>query len=778
MIRQDSGIFHLDTEQTSYIFEVTPWKHLEHIYYGPRLRTMSDIDVIRQKRTIQTGSTVMYDDSDSTYSLDTIPLEWSGIGRGDYRFSPIEAKMPDGTFITDFIYQDYTITKGPSHMQSLPSSYGSKEECQTLCITLYDEIQKTQIKLFYMVYEKCDVITRRTVITNHADTPITLRKNLSMMIDLPNRKYKMITFDGGWIRETHKHAREINYGMTVNSSTTGSSSNMHNPGFLVAEESALEDSGWVYGFNLIYSGNHWGSVELSNRDFARVAIGMNPHCFDWNIKKGESFETPEAIMTFSDRGYNEMSHHFHDFINDHIVRGDWKRKERPILINNWEADFFDFTQSSLLRLAGKAAGLGVELFVLDDGWFGERNNDHAGLGDYSVNKKKLPQGLSGLSKKIREKGMDFGLWFEPEMVNEESELYRKHPEYAVSIPGRKPTKGRNQLVLDLCKEEVRNYIVENVSRIIDETKLSYIKWDMNRHISEMFSNTLSSQGEFSHRYILGLYDVLKRIFEPRPQVLLESCSSGGNRFDLGMLCFSPQIWASDDTDPIERLQIQTGLSYLYPLSTFGAHVSMAPHQQTLRNTPLSTRFNVAAFGCLGYELDLKLLSLVENKEVKEQIAFYKEHRETFQYGIFSRNDTIKENKILWQVRNPNSRKAIAGFYQTLVQAAEAGDTIVIKELDPNAGYVMTTKRQNLYLERFGGLIKHALPVRLNPKGAILRTANQVYSLKDCVETYHGSGRIFALGIPLNDQFMGTGYHEEVRMLGDFGSNLYIVKQED
>ncbi|MEZ4628485.1 MAG: alpha-galactosidase, partial [Eubacteriales bacterium] len=379
-----------------------------------------------------------------------------------------------------------------------------------------------------------------------------------------------------------------------------------------------------------------------------MQLGIHPQSFEWTLASGERFETPEAVMTFSSDGFNGMSAHFHDFVNAHIVRGDWKGKERPVLINNWEACFFRFTRSKLLRLARQARRLGVELFVLDDGWFGKRNDDHAGLGDYAVNTKKLPRGMKSFADEIRSLGMMFGLWFEPEMVNPDSDLYRAHPEYAVTTPGRAPLYGRNQLVLDLCNPDVRDYIVNNVSKILDDASVDYVKWDMNRHISDACSPVLVNQGEFYHRYMMGLYDVLSRIFRPRPQILLESCSSGGNRFDLGMLCFSPQVWSSDDTDAIERLKIQEGLSYLYPLSAMGAHVSAAPNQQTLRQTPIATRFNVASFGCLGYELDLKHLTMLERKEVREQIAYYRAHRNTLQYGRFFRHDTPKTNKVYWQ----------------------------------------------------------------------------------------------------------------------------------
>jgi alpha-galactosidase len=447
-----------------------------------------------------------------------------------------------------------------------------------------------------------------------------------------------------------------------------------------------------------------------------------------------------------------------------------------VLVNNWEATFFKFNQRSLLRLARRASRLGVELFVLDDGWFGKRNDDHAGLGDYSVNKKKLPRGLKFFAERIKKKGMLCGLWFEPEMENEDSDLFRAHPEYAVCTPGKNPALGRNQLVLDLCNPEVRDYIVNSVGRILDEADISYVKWDMNRHISDAYSPLLENQGEFFHRYIMGLYDVLERIFRPRPHILLESCASGGNRFDLGMLCYSPQVWASDDTDPIERLEIQGGLSYLYPLSTMGAHVSEAPHQQTLRDTPLTTRFNVSCFGCLGYELDLKYLTLVERKEIKEQIAFYKEHRKTFQYGTFSRLQAQKSNKVHWQCASVEGSEAVAGFFQAQANASEGYDFLPLAGFDPNSRYSVRTRPQSLFIKRFGGLVKHILPVSLNPGGLILRTIGRFYRLTDCVESYECSGGMLNLGLRLNNQFIGSYYNEHTRLLGDFGSNMYVIKK--
>jgi len=776
MIDYKDGLFRLTTNSTSYWFRLTPFGHLEHIHYGPRLREQ-DPEGLALKRTAAIGSSVCYDSSDPNYCLDNLCLEWSGIGHGDYRHSPAELKMPDGTFSCDFIYRSHRIFSGYLPMEDLPTAYGDEEACQTLELKAEDKASSAVLTVYYTVYENVNVITRRAVLENLNPNPLVIRRLMSMMVDLPNRSFRMVTFDGGWIKEAHRHDRMLEYGIYVNSSTTGASSNRHNPGFLLAERNATEQHGYVYGFNLVYSGNHYGAVELSNHQLVRVQLGINPHCFEWTLNEGERFQTPEAIMTFSSDGYNGMSNNFHDFINNHIVRGDWKNKERPVLLNNWEAHFFKFTQGKLLRLARRAKRLGVELFVLDDGWFGSRDSDNAGLGDYTVNKRKLPRGLAHFAKRIKRLGMDFGLWFEPEMVNPDSELFRAHPEYAVQIPNREPTLGRNQLVLDLCNAEVRDYIVSSVSGILDESDISYVKWDMNRHISDAFSPHLRNQGEFFHRYILGLYDVLDRIFTPRPHILLETCSSGGNRFDLGMLCFSPQIWASDNTDPIERLKIQGGLSYLYPLSTIGAHVSSAPHQQTLRDSPLSTRFNTASFGCLGYELDLKYLSSVQKSEIKSQIAFYKKHRKTFQFGRFYRLPGQKDNKVHWQcVDKPDASKSLAGFFQILSAASEGYDFLPLTGLEPNTRYSLSTRPQSLFIKQFGELIKHVLPIAPNPDGILMRTVNRYYCLTDCVEVYNGYGDMFIAGIRLNNQFMGSWYNDRTRLLGDFGSNLYLLER--
>lgn len=765
--------FRLDTKNTTYMFRTTRYGHLEHVYYGNTLSRHDRQEVLANKHVIQTGSSIYYSQDDLTYSLENRCLEWSDNGRGDFRTSPSEIIMPDGSFVTDFVYDSHEVFNGCVPMETLPTAYGGDK---TLKISLKDKVFQVYIDLYYSVFWKTDVIIRRAVVRSEEEDIITLRRIMSMLVDIPDEGFKMYTLDGGWIKEAHLHKRDVTYGSIINSSTTGSSSNRHNPAFMLVEGDANEEYGNVYAFNMIYSGNHYSVVQKNERDLVRVCMGINPHQFEWKLAKGEKFETPECVFTFSSKGFNESSYHMHEFVNEHIVRGNYKKKDRPILLNNWEAHFFDFNENKLLRLARQAKDLGVELFVLDDGWFGDRNSDNAGLGDYNVNTKKLPSGLKGFAEKIRKMGLKFGLWFEPEMVNEDSDLYRKHPEYAIRVPSREPVRGRNQLVLDLCQQEVRDYIVDQVTSILDRVDISYVKWDFNRHIAEAYSPaTIRSQGEFYHRYVLGLYDVLKRIFEPRPHILFESCSSGGNRFDLGMLCFSPQIWTSDNTDPIERLKIQQGLSYFYPLSSMGAHVSQAPHQQTLRPTPLSTRFNVACFGCFGYELDLKYFSPEEKKDMAEQIAFYKKYRKVFQYGRFYRIKSYKDNKVIWQVLSKNRETAITGFFQTLTKAAQSSDRLRVLGLKEGM-YNLSTRPQRIYIRQFGNLTKHILPVELDPDGIVMRTANKHFSLIDGVENYTCSHNALKFGIPLHDQFIGTGYSEKIRLLGDFASNMYVTKK--
>ena len=771
MISFENNIFKLDTNSTSYIFKIADYGKLVNIHYGPKLREQS-YEALELKNTIMLGSCVEYN-TDSFISLDNVLLEFSENGKGDFRHSPLEVVMPDGTYVSDFVYSSHEISKSAYKSQSLPTAYG---EAETLTVTLCDKkYPAIQLKLSYTVFEESDVIARNTVLVNNTSHPITVNKLMSFSLDLPSTYFDIITLNGSWIKEAHQHATPVSEGIFINSSTVGASSNRHNPAFMLVSKGADYSHGNVYGFNLVYSGNHYSAIEASPSGTTRVMSGINPHCFKWIINANESFETPQAVMTYSSKGINKMAQNMHSFVNNNIVRGVHKGKARPIVINNWEAMMFKFNKQKIISLADKAQKLGVEMLVLDDGWFGARNNDKAGLGDWVVNTKKLPGGLSSLSKAINNRGMKFGLWFEPECVNPDSDLYRAHPNWSISVPSRKASLGRNQLVLDLTKKEVRDYIVDSVDSVLSSANIEYVKWDYNRHISDMYSATLSNQGEFYHKYILGLYEVLDRIFyQKHPNILFESCSSGGNRFDLGMLCYSPQIWTSDDTDPIERLDIQGGMYYFYPPSTISAHVSMSPHAQTLRATPLSTRFNVACFGVLGYELDFAELTPDELKQVKRQIEFYKAHRKTFQYGKFEFVSVDNLDQLSWQVSDKN--EIIAGLFQKKTCAAPYRDRLAVPSAAPDKKYSIECVKQSLRIKTFGPLINHITPVKLKADGLILRTIDKHFSLTDGHERYECYGDALNFGINLQMQYEGSGYNENIRLLGDYGSNLYLIKE--
>lgn len=749
MITEENGVFHIRTDTYSYLFKIDAYGLPEHLHFGAPVKTR-DAGALSCRPGLGWGASILLDAKDTASCPDVLPLEWSGSGRGDYRESPLElAGEP-----ADFRYTGYKIHEGGVSMAcGLPQAHDARE---TLEITLSQP--GAELTLFYTAFPTA--IVRRTVLTNTGDKPLRLNKLMSSCVDLPG-SYTMATFNGGWIAEMRRCDTPVGVSKVVNESLTGSSSNRHNPGFLLYEPTATEDAGTVYGFNLIYSGNHYAAAQQSLQGLTRVMQGINDSNFSRELPPGECFETPEAVLCHSGKGFGGLSANMHAFVTDHIIPPHWRGRPRPVLYNSWEGCTFDFSQRRLLSLANRAKALGCELFVLDDGWFAGRDNDRAGLGDYTVNRKKLPEGLEGLSRHLKDKGLSFGLWFEPESVNPDSDLYRAHPDWALT-DGFQPVLGRNQLLLDLTRSEVRDYIVENVSRILDSTGISYVKWDMNRHSVAL--------GAKAHDFVLGLYDVLRRIFAPRPDILLESCSSGGNRFDLGMLCFSPQIWASDNTDPIERLTIQNGISYLYPQSTMGAHVSAAPHAQTLRNTPLSTRGNVAFFGCLGYELDLRTLLPVEIKEIQGQIAFYKRYREVFQFGTFRRTE------LGWQVSD--GKVTLAGVFHRLVNAAPGYERLRVKGLKPETDYRVTSLAQAIRVGQFGNLLKHVAPVNVNPNGALLRIADRHITLPGKPETLTASGAALAAGIMLSPLFRGTGYAPEQRTQGDFGSDVYLIEESD
>ncbi len=747
MITESNGVFHIRTETYSYLFKINTYGLPEHVHFGAPVQT-GDAFALSCRPGLGWGSNILLDPEDTTSCPDTLALEWSGSGRGDYRESPLELSGTSG----DFRYDSFRILEGSAPMTcGLPQAHGASE---TLEITLKQP--GAALKLYYTVFPTA--LVRRSVLENTGTEPLRFQKLMSFSVDIYG-SYNMMTFNGGWIAEMRREDIKVGRSKVVNESLTASSSNRHNPGFLLYEPDATETAGRVYGFNLVYSGNHYAAAQQSLQGLTRVMQGINPSNFCKILAPGACFETPEAVLCCSDAGFGGLSQRMHTFVNDHIVPTYWRGRKRPVLYNSWEGCVFDFNQRRLLDLANRAKDLGCELFVLDDGWFGARNNDKAGLGDYNVNKKKLPQGMEGLSKHIRDKGLQFGLWFEPESVNPDSDLYRAHPDWVLT-DSFEPLQGRNQLLLDLTKQEVRDYIVSSICPILDNAKISYVKWDMNRHSIAL--------GTKAHDFILGLYEVFDRIFTPRPGILLESCSSGGNRFDLGMMCYSPQVWTSDDTDPIERLMIQEGCSYLYPQSTMGAHVSAAPHAQTLRQTPLSTRGNVSFFGCLGYELDLKHLLPVEIKEIKAQIAFYKEYREIFQYGTFRRTANG------WQVSD--GRITLAGVFHTLVHAAPGYEQLRVPGLKKEKIYRVVSLNQVIRVGQFGSLLKHVAPMNIDPNGQLLKLVDRHVTLPGGLEEMTVSGGALESGILLRPQFRGTGYDQNQRTQGDFGSDIYVIEE--
>lgn len=754
MIKIENQLFHLQTKESSYIFCVDKHGKLIHLYYGQRLENDNE-EALGQHQIIGVGSSVLYDKTDTTSSMTMKLLELSEPQIGDYRVLSTDI-WSDKQQATDFKYVGYELDK--VFQSDLPRGHDVSER---LSIYVEDSLTGVRLELVYEVFYDSNVLSRYLVVTNTGIDDLVI-SNLGVNVDLMNDNFELLSYHGGWIREAHEYVNDLGMGRSVIASTTTSSSNQHQPGFFLRSK----DSSDVYGFNLIYSGNHMSVIERTPHEMVRVVSGVNPETFQWTLKSNERYETPSLIMSYS-KGINKVSQNFHHFINQHLVPKPWANKERPITYNHWEATFFDYNEKKLLKYARSAKELGCELFVLDDGWFTERNNDLSGLSNYQVDPKKFPHGMKHFSNKIHELGMLFGIWVEPEMVSEKSELYRQHPEYALGV--RDKRYGRNQLVLDLTIPAVRDYIVLNVKELIEEYSVDYIKWDMNRHIGDTESLAINHGKEFSHRYILGLYDILERIFVGS-DVLLESCSSGGNRFDLGMLAYGAQVWSSDDTDPIERLSIQGGLSRLYPLSTISAHVASELSQQTLRRTPLSTRFNVASFGVLGYELDLTYLTSVEKKEVKAQTDWYKRYRKAFQFGLFTQHNNV------WQVTLDGI--TIVGIFQKLTSASPPSDRLRVVGLDPKKLYHVSSKPQRIFIDRYKELIKHVIPLDINPSGKLMELTNQYFSLQDQQQELIASGALLEAGIWLNSQYLGTGYDKQLRLWGDFGSTLYVITEKE
>lgn len=770
MIRREGDVFCLETEHTGYYIGLRRGL-AENLHYGAKVRLAGDAP-LREKLDAPYGTGVAPWPEAPGLSLDHLCLELSPLGRGDFRAPLLEVAMPGG--VADFRFAAARRLQGSVPPTGLPGALGGEE---TLALD-FSTPEGLLATLLYTVYPACDVITRRLRLRNGAKGPVTLRRALSYQLDLPRADYVLTSLPGAWARERHAVETPLTCGTHVFGSRSGVSSNTCNPFFLLAEPDADEFHGNVYGFNLVYSGSHYACAEVSPGGSTRVLAGIQSEGFSWTLRPGESFSTPEAVLTFSSAGKNGMSANLHDFVNRHIVRGPWAGRSRPVLFNNWEATYFDFSEHKLLKLAKCAADLGAELFVLDDGWFGARDTDKAGLGDYTVNRKKLPHGLAGFAEKLQELGLSFGLWMEPEMVNRDSELYRAHPDWVVQTPGNAPAEGRNQLVLDLCRQEVQNYVIAQVDGVLSAAPIRYVKWDMNRPLTDAYSPALAEQGRFFHSYALGLYRVWSTLLQRHPDVLFESCASGGNRFDLGVLCYMPQIWTSDDTDAWERAFIQTGTSYGYPPSVMGCHVAACPNHQTARTTPLESRFNVATFGVLGYELDLTQLTAAERKQVAAQIAWYKAHRTLMQYGRFLRLQDPARGECRWAVVSPDGQQAVQLELMGLTVPNCGQPPMRFAGLCPAQKYRVTTRPQTLDIRSFGNLVNQILPFKVNTGGLLVHVAAGHYAMPCEREEYTAYGdALMAAGLKRAQRFTGAGYAEGVRLMPDFSSRLYCLTAE-
>ncbi len=688
MINFNNNTFHLSNNDVSYIFKIMKNHQLGQLYFGKKIRDNDNFDHLFVERGVILSPCAFEGDLD--FSLEVLKQEYPSYGTGDYRDPAVQITSENGSRITDFVYQSHKIFKGKSKIEGLPQTYG--EDAQTLEITLFDKILNAQLILKYHIFENFSGIVRSAEFINLSDEKIKINRAMSLNLDLYDYDYEMLTLDGAWARERHISTRKLEKGVQSISSARGASSAMHNPFFALKRPNATENSGEVLGFTLIYSGNFLASVQVDAYDVTRAMIGINPFEFEWTLGKNEHFHTPEAVISYSDKGLNKMSQNFHDLFRNNLIRGKYKNKSKPILINNWEATYFDFTEESILQIASKAKELGIELFVLDDGWFGKRDNDSTSLGDWTVYLEKLPNGIDGLAKKINDLGLQFGLWFEPEMVNEISELYKTHPDFVIKTPNRKISYGRNQFVLDFSRKDVVDYVFEKMCETIDKANISYIKWDMNRNITESYSLSIepSRQKEFFHRYILGVYDLYERLIVRFPEILFESCASGGARFDAGMLYYAPQAWASDDTDAIERLHIQYGTSMVYPITSIGSHVAAVPNHQVARKTSLDTRANVAYFGTFGYELNVNEIRNIDATKIKEQIEFFKKYREVIQLGDFYR---LKNgNYYSWLVVSKDKKTAILGYYKILAVPNTSLKKVNLEGLDEEFLYECNEKK--------------------------------------------------------------------------------------
>ncbi len=680
--------FKLRANNTDYMMKVCEEGYLAHIYYGNKV---PDEDLTYLLRLDESPFTPATNDRDRASFMDTLPFEYPCFGIGDYRESAFKIMDANGMSTCDLRYVSHKMYEGKPKLEGLPATFATEESgCSTLEITMYDKYADIEVVLIYTAFNKLDVITRSAVITNKGEKPFKITRALSACVDFDTDKMDMITLNGSWARERAVERCRLHHAKQLVDSCKGESSHQNNPFVALCDNNADEDKGEVFGFNFVYSGNFYAQAEVTQHKKTRFLMGINPLDFEWLLEKGESFTCPEVVMVHSDEGIGKMSRTFHDLYRNNLIRGEYKDKRRPILINNWEATYFNFDTDKLIDIAKEASKLGIEMLVMDDGWFGHRDSDNSSLGDWFVYEKKLKGGLKYLVDEVNKLGMKFGIWFEPEMISPDSELYKAHPDWAIQIKGRPLTLCREQYVLDYSRKEVRDYVYGMMRKILDSANIEYIKWDMNRQLTEVGSTTLPAdrQRELWHRYVLGVYDLMDRLTTDYPHILLENCSGGGARFDPGMLYYSPQIWCSDDTDAIERLKIQHGTSMCYPCSAMGAHVSDCPNHTVGRNTPFKTRGHVAMVGTFGYELDVTRIPQEDRDAIPAQIEEFNKFNKLVRTGDHYRIGNMFEDNTwdAWEFVAKDKSEALFEFVQVFARPNERSRRIKLKGLEPEAYY--------------------------------------------------------------------------------------------
>ena len=667
-------IFTLQTKNTTYQMQVDRYGFLLHLYYGKKTDTCMDYLLTYYDRGFSGNP---YDaGEDRTYSMDTLPQEFPCYGNGDFRSTAFAVENTDGSMSCDLRYKSHKIFDGKYNLEGLPAVYASEEEAQTLEILMEDPVTGVKVVLLYGVLPAQDIITRSVSVKNESSGKIYLNKIESASLDFLYGDYELLTFYGRHAMERNVQRVPVVHGTQKIGSVRGTSSHQYNPMMILAEKETTEDKGNCYAMSFVYSGCFQGEVLKDQLNQTRMMLGLQEEAFRYPLETGEMFQAPEVILSYSSEGMNRLSQNLHHCIRQHICRGKYKEEIRPILINSWEAAYFDFTGDTIYELAKAAKEVNIDMLVMDDGWFGKRDDDNSGLGDWFVNEKKLGGTLGNLIKKINDLGVKFGIWIEPEMVSEDSDLYRKHPDWALTVPGRNPVRSRNQLVLDFSRKEVVDEIYDQICKVLDQGNIEYVKWDMNRSLMDVYSSVTRDQGRVLHDYVLGLYDFLERLVQRYPNLLIEGCSGGGGRFDAGMMYYTPQIWCSDNTDAIDRLRIQYGTSFGYPVSVVGSHVSAVPNHQTGRKTPLHTRGVVAMSGTFGYELNLMKLSEEEKQEIREQIAEYKSYAPIIQNGLYYRlSDPTTEEICAWEFVHTDEKEQSKVLLNIVMQVIHGNMTV-------------------------------------------------------------------------------------------------------